>query len=168
MAVSKALQFEVQKQLAKDDFGDEVEEGFFMKDLGVVGDTTPDENPHQAEPLSTGRTPLQRVRREMIPLQMVEEMMRYYMQPAVLNDMTILNPIRDGIPQCTRHPFVRGDSNKIGCIYGCGPRERDSAGNLPVARDYTVQDVYEWVKALVFDAAKRQDKRLGYMKPIEV
>jgi hypothetical protein len=163
---SKAMQFEVQKRLARDDFGDEIEEGFFMADLGRIDpvDTGP---PVEVEPLP-GRTPLSRAKREAIPERMAAQLMDYYMQPDVLNDATILNPLRDGIPQCTKHPFVSGDSKRIGCIDGCGPNERDAAGNLPVARDGTLEDVWQWVRALIIKAVLTQDKRLGYTKAADL
>ena len=164
--VSKAMAFEVQRSLAQDDFGEEVEDGFFMKDLGRKEPV--DTEPAFQAPRIDSNTPLSRKMREKIPERMAAQLMDYYMSPAVLNDPNILNPIRDGIPQCTRHRFVAGDSKLIGCIYGCGPSERDSAGNLPVARDHSVGDAWQWVRALVIHAVQTQDKRLKYTKPIEV
>jgi hypothetical protein len=151
--------FETRRHLLNDDLGDEIEPGFFMKDLGRVEDSSPGPAV-QAEKIS--RPAKQRAEREKIAEQMAAQLMDYYMAPATLNDPHILNPIRDGIPQCTKHRFVAGSSKEIGCIYGCGPSERDSAGNLPVARDGTLGDAWNWVRALVVHAVLTQDKRLKF------
>lgn len=164
--MNKNIKLEVQRRLSKEDYGEDIGEGFHMADLGRFGGED-SAAPVKVDPME-GRTPLSRREREKIPERMAAQLMDYYMRPDVLNDATILNPLRDGIPQCTKHPFVSGDSKRIGCIYGCGPNERDAAGNLPVARDGTLEDVWQWVRALVVNAVLTQDKRLGYSKAVNI
>jgi len=157
--MGKRLSFEVQRRLEAGDFGDEVEEGFFMADIGrEAGSPGPTMEVEKVSNL----TPKTRAQREQYASGMAAQLMDYYMEPNTLNDPNILNPIRDGIPQCKMHKFVSGSQTEIGCIHGCGGQERDGAGNLPVARDGTVGDAWEWVQALVRKAVLTQDKRLGY------
>ena len=153
------LSFEVKKRLLAGDFGEEVEPGFFMGDLGSTPATP---GPVTTAPTMKGIKPKTRQERERFADGMAAQLMDYYMDPKTLNNPNILNPIRDGIPQCSRHPFVAGSANNIGCIHGCGNKERDGAGNLPVARDGTLGDAWEWVRALVRKAVTTQDKRLGF------
>ena len=130
-----------------------------MADLGrEVAESGP---AMEVEKVST-LVPKTRTERNRYASGMAAQLMDYYMEPATLNDPNILNPIRDGIPQCMKHRFVSGSPVEIGCIYGCGSKERDGAGNLPVARDGTLGDAWEWVQALVQFAVSTQDKRLGY------
>ena len=152
------LSFEVQRRLESEDYGDEVEEGFFMADLARVA---PEPGPAVTAP-KQGIKPKTRAEREEYASGMAAQLMDYYMEPTTLNDPNILNPIRDGIPQCKMHKFVSGSQTEIGCIHGCGAKQRDFAGNLPVAREGTVGDAWEWVQALVRKAVLTQDKRLGY------
>ena len=160
------MAFEVQRHLDKEDLGEETEDGFFLKDLGRVEDESP--GPSFVAPAIDSNTPLSRVEREKVPLRMAGQLMDYYMKPEILNNPTILNPIRDGIPQCRKHPFKSGSRTEIGCIYGCGTQERDGAGNLPVAKDHTLGDTWMWVKALVIHATAVQDKRIGYAKAVDL
>lgn len=155
-----SMSFEVQKRLETGDFGEEVEDGFFMTDLGRAEDDGFPIAPLEVAPASALK-PKTRAERLKVAEGMAAELMDYYMRPDILNSITTLNPIRDGIPQCTKHPFVSGDSKKIGCIHGCGSKERDSAGNLPVAKDNTLGDTWEWVRALVQMAITVQEKRMG-------
>lgn len=152
------LSFEVRKKLEAGDFGDEVEPGFFMSDLGSKAATP---GPVMQAPGVAGIKPKTRQERERYADGMAAQLMDYYMKPETLNSFTVLNPIRDGIPQCKAHPFEAGSATNIGCIHGCGNKERDGAGNLPVARDGTLGDAWEWVRALVRKAVITQDKRLG-------
>lgn len=154
-----SISFEVQKRLETGDFGEEVEDGFFMADIG-----TPNEDPGPVIEVAPVSSIIPKTRAERLKFAggMAAELMDYYMRPDVLNDIHILNPIRDGIPQCSKHPFVSGDAKKFGCIHGCGNRERDAGGNLPVARDGTLGDSWEWVRALVQLAVTRKDKRAGW------
>ena len=154
-----SLTFETRKRLEQGDLGEEVEPGFFMADLGRSQDGP---GPSITTETVSKNKPKTRAEREQLADRMAAQLMDYYMEPGTLNNATILNPIRDGIPQCSRHRFVQGDSNQIGCIYGCGAKERDHAGNLPVARDGSLGDAWEWVRALVRHAVLTQDKRLGY------
>lgn len=154
-----AMNFEVRKRLEAGDYGEEVGEGFFMADLGKVAPTP---GPTMKAPGMGGIKPKTRAQRIQYADGMAAQLMDYYMEPATLNDNSIINPIRDGIPQCRAHPFVTGDATRFGCIHGCGNRERDAGGNLPVAREGTLGDAWEWVRALIQHAVLTQDKRLGY------
>ena len=153
------MSFEVRKKLEAGDFGEDHGDGFFMSDLKG---SAPTPGPTTTAPTMEGVKPKTRAERAEFAESMAAQLMDYYMEPTTLNDPGILNPIRDGIPQCTAHPFVSGDHNKIGCIDGCGNNERDGAGNLPVAREGTLGDAWDWVRALVQKAVLTQDKRLGY------
>ena len=158
-----ARHFEAQanQRLLDGDIGTQIGENFWMQDLGrqdALGDETPIVVEGH-EPLH----PMGRSGRRRIAGTMAAKVMDHYMQPHVLNDSRELNPIRDGIPQCRKHPFMKGSATAIGCIHGCGNKERDYQGELPVARDYTVADVWAWVKALVEMAVADGDRRAGYM-----
>jgi hypothetical protein len=159
--MDRRLEFEVRQKLETGDIG-EGEGGFHMIDIGggpVDADPSPVSASHKAP------KPMTRQERTKLAEGMAARLMDYYMQPEILNDMFMLNPIRDGIPQCTKHPFVSGSSTQFGCIYGCGANERDSAGNLPVAKDNTLGDTWNWVRALVIHAVTTQDKRVGHIIP---
>ncbi len=156
------LNFEVRKRLEAGDYGDEVGDGFFMADLGRIPEGDGLIDPAFQAPKMDAIKPKTRTERNRYADGMAAQLMDYYMKPATLNALDILNPIRDGIPQCKAHPFVSGDPTRFGCIYACGNRERDDGGNLPVARDGTLGDAWEWVRALIQHAVITQDKRLGY------
>ena len=142
------------------DLGEEIEPGFHMADIGRAPGES-DAPPLRTETINSIK-PMTRQERQRHADGMAARLMDQYMTPESMNDPQVLNPIRDGIPQCSAHPFVAGDSTKIGCIHGCGNRERlGSAGELPVARDGTVADVWEWVQALVRLAVERGDHRAG-------
>lgn len=156
------ISFEARKKLEAGDYGEEVEPGFFMSDLGRDSSA-----PGQAIRTETVSTIKPKTRAERIKHAdgMAAQLMDQYMKPEALNDPNVLNPLRDGIPQCSQHPFVAGDSTKIGCIHGCGNRERiGSAGQLPVSRDHTLEDVWEWIRALVRLAVEQADHRAGFTR----
>ena len=157
--MNKQLKFEVRKKLESGDLGEDLGGGFRMTEIGGQVEQAGPSFTAPAVPTFKPKTREERVR---YAGSMAAQLMDWYMEPATLNDNTILNPIRDGIPQCTAHPFVSGSETQIGCIDGCGNRERDGAGNLPVAKDNTLGDTWSWVKALVTKAVLTQDKRLGY------
>ena len=154
-----SMSFEVQKRLQEGDFGEDLGGGFHMADLGRE---TPTPGPSiTAAPVSR-TAPKTRAERQELARSYADRLMQQYMKPEALNDHNVLNPIRDGIPQCSLHPFVADDDGMVGCIHGCGNRERQgSAGVLPVAREGTVADVWRWVNALVELAISRHDKRAG-------
>lgn len=154
------LSFEAQKALRGMDLGDEVSPGFFMKDLGKKT-FEPDPNPLQVEN-KTSRKPLSREQRERVPDKMAANLMDFFMR--TLNDDTQINPIRDGIPQCKNHPF--NPPKSIGCIHSCVRNNGDLA--LPVVRDYTLGDVYEWVKALIRLAVRDVEVDKGWTTPTDL
>ena len=161
--MSKSLTFAARKALMNEDFGDQVEDGFFMKDLGRAEAQGPSE-PSVADQVHKNPP---KTRQERIALAdgMADRLMQEYMKPEAMNDPNVLNPIRDGIPQCSQHPFVSGDTTRFGCIHGCGNRERvGSAGHLPVSKDHTLGDVYLWVTHLVRQAVERADHRAGFVR----
>lgn len=158
--MSRSLAFEVQRRLEQEDLGERQDDGTYVVDL------TPDRRidtykPHEVAP-NKKRVPKTRAEREKVAEQMAAQLMDYFMHPAQLNDMSTLNPIRDGIPQCSKHPFVKGDGADIGCIHSCGKHLKDMAGAQPVARDGDLGDAWRWVRALVVEAVTTQDKRLGF------
>ena len=110
------------------------------------------------------RSPLTREARERVPGQMAANLMDYYLE--TIADDTQLNPIRDGIPQCRNHPFKAGSMYDVGCIHSCAKRDPNLA--LPVVKDYTLGDVYEWVKALVFYSVQKQEIKMGYKRPTDL
>jgi len=158
--MDRRLQFEVQQKLESGDLGEDLGGGFRMTDIG--GGISEEEVSPLLAPTVPKNKPKTRAERTAYAEGMAAQLMDWYMEPDTLNDMGILNPIRDGIPQCSVHPFESGSRTKIGCIHGCGNKERDHAGNLPVAKDNTVGDTWNWVKALVGKAVSTQDKRLGF------
>jgi len=154
-----SMSFEVQKRLEAGDFGDEIEPGFHMADLGRAA---PSPGSTVVAPPVSRTAPKTRAERQELAKSYADRLMQQFMDPAALNDNNVLNPIRDGIPQCSLHPFEVDDDTKIGCIHGCGNRERQGTqGVLPVAREGTVADVWRWVNALVELAITRHDKRAG-------
>ena len=157
--MDKHLQFEVRQKLESGDLGEDLGDGFRMTE---IGGHIEDDEPHLLAPSAPKTKPKTRAERIQYAEGMAAQLMDWYMEPNTMNDNSILNPIRDGIPQCATHPFESGSRTKIGCIHGCGNRERDLAGNLPVAKDNTLGDTWNWVKALVAKAVITQDKRLGH------
>ena len=153
------LQFEVRQKLESGDIGESDGDGFHMTTIGGAAEEA-DPSPLLAPVQRT--KPKTRKERMEYAASMAAQLMDWYMEPETMNNHAMLNPIRDGIPQCTRHPFVSGSATQFGCIYGCGNNERDGAGNLPVAKDNTLGDTWNWVKALVQHAVLTQDKRLGF------
>lgn len=158
--MSKSLQFEVARRLEQGDLGERQDDGTFVADL------TPDRTLDTYKPHEVAQTPSRkpktRAEREKIGEQMAAQLMDYFMDPVQLNDSKTLNPVRDGIPQCKAHPFVSGDSSRVGCIHSCGKHMKDMAGMQPVAKDGNLGDVWRWVRALVVEAISTQDKRLGF------
>jgi hypothetical protein len=156
------ISYRAQKALRGMDLGESVAPDFFLKDLGrtrtVVG-------PGETETADTleARTPLSRAQRERVPAQMAANLMDYYIEN--LNDDNMMNPIRDGIPQCRNHPFVQG-TPKIGCIHSCAKKHPELT--LPVVRDYTLGDVFTWVKALVLHAVKTTEIQKGWHRPADL
>jgi hypothetical protein len=122
------------------DLGEEIAPGFYIKFLPPKnrGEPKPAVEAETVEPQETlHRKPLHE--REKLVEELAARLMDYYI--ANLNNQTFLNPIRDGIPQCVKHPFKRGKS--VGCVHSC----RENI--LPVVRDYTLYDVFLWVKELL-------------------
>ena len=129
--MAKGLNQVAREALRRGDYGEQVADGFFLKDLGTVQPSNPKASRASVE------------KRRPIPLQKREELVGIYSAKLMdyyidnLNNPLIVNPIRDGIPQCAEHPFPPG------CWHGC------QTGVLPRVYDHTLGDVFTWVKGLV-------------------
>jgi len=130
-------------------------------DLGIAHAGPDMQETERAEPIST-LTPLTRKQRERLPGELAARVMDHYIDH--LNDDTMMNPIRDGIPQCRTHPFNPPVS--VGCIHGCAGR--DESVVLPVVRAYTLGDVFEWAKALVAKAVADGEIAKGWRRPTDL
>lgn len=106
--------------------------------------------------------PLTRAQRERVPDMMAAQLMDYFIE--TINDLTMLNPVRDGIPQCVNHPF--NPPRTVGCIHSCA--KRDPNLSLDVVRDYTLGDVFEWVKALVRKGAADAERNQKWHAPTDL
>lgn len=122
--------------------GSEIDDGMFM--LSRSSGPVKAEETEQAEPVEKRRGKTRAQMEETVG-KMAAQLMDHYI--VNLNNPTLINPIRDGIPQCVSHPFVSGV--KPGCAYGC------TTGVLPRAMDHTLGDVFEWVKELLAFNYKR-------------
>lgn len=111
------------------------------------------------DPEETKLTPKTRRQREDAAGALAAQLMDTFI--GSLDDLHTLNPIRDGIPQCKNHPFV--PPQQIGCIHSCAKRNPNLA--MPVVRDYTLGDVFNWVKEIVTLAVATADKKKGWYAP---
>jgi hypothetical protein len=111
------------------------------------------------DPEETKLIPKTRGQRDGVAGAMAAQLMDFFI--ANLGNINELNPIRDGIPQCKNHPFVPPKS--VGCIHMCA--KRDPNLSLPVVRDYTLGDVFNWVKEIVTLAVATADKKKGWYAP---
>lgn len=111
------------------------------------------------EPEETKLTPKTRGQRDQVAGAMAAQLMDMFAKQ--LNNLNELNPIRDGIPQCRNHPFK--PPRQVGCIHSCAKRDPNLA--LPVVKDYTLGDVFEWVKAIVAEAVSTADAKKGWYRP---
>jgi len=154
-----SLAFAARKALEEGDLGVATEDSnVFMKDLGVLRSPTSQVVSVEKENL----TPKNRTERERVPGQMAAELMDYFV--STLNDTNMMNPIRDGIPQCRNHPF--DPPRKVGCIHSCAKKLPDLT--LPVVREYSLGDVFEWVKALVGEAVRDGETQRGWRGPADL
>ena len=144
---------DAERALREGDLGDEVAPGAFIKDLGKKT-ITPDRSKGEVEesaPVSNLQRKTLREREKLVG-QVAAQVMDYYMEN--LNNNEILNPIRDGIPQCTAHPFPPG------CTQQC------KTGVLERVRDYSLGDVFQWVQDLArrnyYTLLRRRPELRGY------
>lgn len=114
---------------------------------------------HFGSPEETKLTPMTRTQREDVPGRMAAQLMDMFIE--TLNDLNTLNPVRDGIPQCRNHPFL--PPRQVGCIHSCAKRDPNKV--LPTVKDYTLGDVFEWVKAIVTHGVANADKKKGWYAP---
>lgn len=139
-ALEPAIRFmpRVSEALAQGDLGDEVEPGFHVKSLGKISEEpTPGETETApAKEKIKPRTPSSRAK---IPREMAEQLVRHYLD--TMSDPTVLNPLRDGIPQCARHRYLPGKS--YGCYQGC------TTDLLPRATNFTIGEAIIWVQELI-------------------
>lgn len=154
------------EKIKASDLGEQWAPGFYV---GEVYTKTPaptraelkPEEIETAEPLSK-LNPKTHAQREMMPEELAARLIKYYIDN--MNNMLIMNPIRDGIPQCREHPFVSG--KKYGCWYSC-PSDRV----LPVAKDQSLGDAWGWVKGLIvhnYKSVKRRAGWSGWSPPLEL
>lgn len=93
----------------------------------------------EAPPVSVSR-PLSLKQREALIGILADRFFRWY--ESKLDDPTLLNPLRDGIPVCPRH--------RKGCVHDCKDAQRK----------YVSQgEAYLWLKAFVADKAEIINKR---------
>ena len=140
---------QIEKALKEGDFGDDMGDGVHFKTLTPIT-TVPKRNEiERADPIPKIK-PRTRAERDLIPRELALTAIKYYAEN--LNNPNILNPIRDGIPQCVRHPFnpAVGD---IGCLEGC------TTGVLPVAKNGTLGDVMTWLRGMIAHNFRRWEKQ---------
>lgn len=116
------------------DFGEDVGDGLYIKDLGRVTQE-PDRSKGEvatAEPVEK-RKRMTLKEREELPRILAARLMDYYIEN--LNNNEMLNPIRDGIPVCPRHGWPPG------CTNGC----KDASRKL----DHTLGDVFTFVQEIM-------------------
>jgi hypothetical protein len=138
-----------------------MEAGFDGDGILDLGRVAPEDSGPAVEAEPVGGIPaLGRVERERIPAKMAAELMDFFVE--TLNDMTMMNPIRDGIPECRNHRFLP-KQGQYGCTQSCAKFHPELA--MPVIRDYTLGDVYEWVKLIVNGAVRSGELLKGYTRP---
>lgn len=133
--MDKGLRKKGLEALKQGDLGEDLGDGVFLKSLGTVTHTPKREKGEveTADPIERIRRKNLQQREELVG-QMAAQLMDHYIEH--LNDDFMLNPIRDGIPACASHPFPPG------CVHSCKE-------NVTRIRDYTLGDVFTWVKALI-------------------
>lgn len=155
------MPFKVPLPKDRSDLGEEWESGFHVKTFGTPApsrESLADNEVETADPVSI-RRPLTHRQREDMPAKFAAMLMDYY--TSELNNPNILNPIRDGIPQCKAHPFKSG--KQFGCWYACKEHL------LPVTKDHTLYDVFMWAQGLIRHAykdARRSNKWSGWQADI--
>lgn len=154
------LRFRVEEALKKEDFGEDLGGGFHIQDIGR---STPEPGKAEVAPTQEKRKPKTRAERERIPEQMAVQLMDHFME--TLNDQMTMNPIRDGVPQCTDHPFNR-NKGLYGCIHACVKQNPEKF--KPVVKDATLWEVFLWVKSLINASVRKQELKMGYTGPIQV
>lgn len=121
--------------LVDGDLGEQVDDNLFIKDLGTIT-----REPQRDRGEVALAEPIRPFQRKSLPERerLVGEIAARVMDDFInnLNDNTRINPIRDGIPACHKHPFP------VGCVHGC------QEGQLTRIRDYTLYDVFRWVQEL--------------------
>lgn len=151
-SVSK-FRIDPHEKVSASDLGDQWGDGFFVRDLGRLDPEQEEEKtePVKADPVKV-RRPKTVSEREEMPREMADRLMRYYVTE--LNNPGIVNPIRDGIPECRRHRFPPG------CFHGC------QTGVLPRVYGASLGQVHEWVKGLIrvnyTDWIKKNPKLKGH------
>ena len=133
--------------------GQELAPGFFAKPVVLP---TPKETLQVTTGTEKPKPKTLQEREELVHV-LAARLMDYYIEE--LNNTFILNPIRDGVPQCKTHPFVSG--KQYGCYYSC-----TGEAVLPPSRDHTLGDVFEWVTRMMITQydymLKRRPELRGY------
>jgi len=148
----------------------EVTPGTFRENGGIIdlGRAAPPKL--RTEDIETAETPkafnpLTRAQRERLPDRMAAQLMDHYMSPEALNNQHDVNPLRDGLPTCAKHPFNRS-KGQYGCIHSCGARDPNMV--RPVEKDITVYDVFQWVRGLVRISVKSAEMAKGWRRPTDL
>ncbi len=127
--------FDPHEKVTASDLGESWGDGFFVKKLPPkITPTPPVEEREVADPIEQFR-PKTAAERDEMPLDLANGLMDYYVKE--LNNTTIVNPIRDGIPACYLHRFPPG------CYHGC------ATGVLPRAMGPSLAEVFTWVQGLI-------------------
>lgn len=148
--------FDPHEKVTASDLGESWGDGFFVKKLAPkVEPTPPVEEREIADPVEVLR-PKTVAERQDMPRVLAARLMDYYIEE--LNNDLIMNPIRDGLPQCYMHRFPPG------CYHGC------STGILPRKVGASLGEVFTWVQGLIrvnFKAWVKKNPQLGgYRSPI--
>ncbi len=130
------------------DFGEDQGGGVYFKSLGRIGSNPKNGEIERASSVPSIK-PKTRAEKAEIPRKLALQALDYYI--GNMNNPNILNPIRDGIPQCVAHPFKPGVSP--GCMEGC------TTGLLPTAREVTLGDVFEWLKGMIAFNYRRWERK---------
>jgi hypothetical protein len=150
--VEATFEYDPHQKFNMKQLGEELAPGFFAKQVVLP------------TPRQSVQVPVEKIKpktlaeREEIVQNLAARLMDWYI--AELNNPRILNPIRDGVPQCRNHPFVSGKS--YGCFYSCG-----GEAVLPPSRDHTLGDVFEWVTRMMMTQyqymLKKKPELRGYL-----
>lgn len=134
-SLKSKFRFDSHEKLTASQLGESWGDGFFVQELGKKTPTAlTEEEREQAKPVSVNRQKTVAEREDM-PRDMANRLMMYYTDN--LNNPSIINPIRDGVPQCARHRFPPG------CYHGC------QSGVLPRHYGPSLAEVFEWVQGLI-------------------
>ncbi len=143
---------------------DTFDESGGLIDLGRSYTPPTKDETKESEPVSVSRG-LSRQARERLPEKMAAQLMDYYIGPEALNNQHDVNPIRDGLPTCAKHPFDRA-RGMYGCIHSCGANDPNVV--RPVEKDITIFDVFKWVTAVISKSVTDTELQKGWRRPTDL